>query len=249
MPFSKASSFASSVHLLPFLCIGDPRHSTPGCLRGLWRDLAASGACSSFTGAGFPKRRSLSDAGLGSPPLPGRLSADRAAAGNTMVGARANNAMKLTRSAWANGGRGPCSLSQCWTDGSASSRAKSLGAGLAGDQGMLDATGVATLVEEALQQIEDRALVAQVRSLLVTPKPELRDWDYAPEGARYTVWIVVANRPSNLGIGYCESGFGPSCPWGLVFLAGPNTSMGADFGWFQHLEDAARDLLDVQRDA
>jgi hypothetical protein len=42
------------------------------------------------------------------------------------------------------------------------------------------------------------------------------------------------------GIAYCEYGFGPRCPWGLVELDEDDqrNSMGMDSGWFTYLLDA-----------
>src|SRR3546814_4621244 len=37
---------------------------------------------------------------------------------------------------------------------------------------------------------------------------------------------------------YCESGFGPERPWGLVHLGGQHMSMGDDSGWFPIFLDA-----------
>ena len=40
-------------------------------------------------------------------------------------------------------------------------------------------------------------------------------------------------KPSNTGIAYCEFGFGPASPWGLVFLSGASQmSIGMDSGWY-----------------
>jgi len=53
-------------------------------------------------------------------------------------------------------------------------------------------------------------------------------------------WTVLEHQPSGTGIAYCEEGFGPDFPWGLVFLSGPHMSMGMDSAWFASLEDAVR---------
>ncbi len=37
--------------------------------------------------------------------------------------------------------------------------------------------------------------------------------------------------PSNTGIAYCEFGFGPRNPWGLVFLS--RGSIGMDSAWYE----------------
>jgi hypothetical protein len=54
---------------------------------------------------------------------------------------------------------------------------------------------------------------------------------YGPPGQKYTCWTVLEHRPSNTGIAYCEEGFGPSFPWGLIFLSGPHMNIGMDAGW------------------
>jgi len=99
---------------------------------------------------------------------------------------------------------------------------------------------IASFVEKELARIADPVLVAAIRPLLVTPYPVERDWDYGLPGQKYTCWTVLEHRASNTGIAYCESGFGPSDPWGLVFLSGENMSMGMDSDWYMTLEDAMR---------
>jgi len=100
---------------------------------------------------------------------------------------------------------------------------------------------IASLVERELTRIADPILLAAIRRLLVTPYPVERDWDYGSPGQKYTCWTVLEHRASNTGIAYCESGFGPSAPWGLVFLSGEVMSMGMDSAWFASLEDAMRE--------
>jgi len=105
----------------------------------------------------------------------------------------------------------------------------------------MNANTITGLVERELARIADPNLFAAIRSMLVHPYPVERDWDYGSPGQKYTCWIVLEHRASNSGIAYCESGFGPSSPWGLVFLWGPFMNMGMDSAWFAHLEDAMRD--------
>lgn len=102
-------------------------------------------------------------------------------------------------------------------------------------------SSVARLVDEELARITDPALVAAIRRLLVTPYAVDRDWDYGREGEKYTCWTVLEHPSSNTGIAYCELGFGPACPWGLVFLSGEYMSIGADYSWYANLEDAMRE--------
>jgi hypothetical protein len=101
-----------------------------------------------------------------------------------------------------------------------------------------------TLVETELSTINDPRVVAHVRSLLVTPTAISRDWDYGAPGQTYPCWSVLNHPKSNTGIAYCESGFGPRTPWGLVVLSGTShMSMGMDSGWFESFVEAYFDSM------
>jgi hypothetical protein len=100
---------------------------------------------------------------------------------------------------------------------------------------------IAELVERELAAILDLGFQQRIRELLVTPYPVERAWDYGPRDQKYTCWTVLEHPPSNTGIAFCRQGFGPSRPWGLVFLAGPHMGIGMDSGWFVSLEDAMRE--------
>ncbi|SRR5258708_24396613 len=102
---------------------------------------------------------------------------------------------------------------------------------------------ISALVEDQLVRFKDGKSVARFRQLSVAPRAEDRDWDYDQAGQKYTCWMVFEHRESNVGIAYCSHGFGPRCPWGLLFLHGEQRvlSMGMDSGSFSDLEDAFRD--------
>lgn len=85
---------------------------------------------------------------------------------------------------------------------------------------MLTAGEISSLVRQQLDRITDSVLVNRIHKLLVTPYPVERDWDYGHVGERFTCWTVQEHPPSNTGVAYCEQGFGPADPWGLVFLSG-----------------------------
>lgn len=92
------------------------------------------------------------------------------------------------------------------------------------------------LVEAELAGLTDSRVIAHLRGLLVPPAPVMRDWDYGEEGEAYPCWSVLEHPASNTGISYCESGFGPRSPWGLVVLSGTqHMSIGMDAGWFRRL--------------
>lgn len=109
---------------------------------------------------------------------------------------------------------------------------------------MLTANDVSSFVREELEKIADPALLARIRELLVSPYAVERDWDYGRTGEKFTCWTVLEHRPSNTAIAYCSEGFGPTDPWGLVFLSGDNRmGIGMDSAWFPTLESAVRESM------
>lgn len=104
----------------------------------------------------------------------------------------------------------------------------------------IDETKLRSLIEHELEHLSDTRVSANIRSLLVEPRAILRDWNYGNPGQQYPCWEVLNDDPSNSGTGiaYCESGFGPERPWGLVSLNGAHMSMGDDSGWFSTFLDA-----------
>jgi 2-hydroxychromene-2-carboxylate isomerase len=88
----------------------------------------------------------------------------------------------------------------------------------------------------------DPAIVARLQPLLVDPpRFSMAAWDHhAPhEAAKHLpCWIVL--QQSSLAIAYSPCGFGPSQPWGLLWLKDgmPSGSMGQDSAWFATLAGA-----------
>jgi hypothetical protein len=97
---------------------------------------------------------------------------------------------------------------------------------------------IRALVNAELARIGDAQVQSHARSLLVEPVVVRREWDYGAPDEAYPCWAVLSHATSNSGIAYCEHGFGPRTPWGLVSLSGPYMSMGMDSGWFASLADA-----------
>ena len=108
---------------------------------------------------------------------------------------------------------------------------------------MIDAAKVVELVESELAKITDPKLSSRIRELRVSPYPVERAWDYGAPDQHYTCWTVVEHHETNTGIAYCELGFRPKCPWGLVSLSGPYMSIGMDCGRFPTLDTAFRDSM------
>ncbi|MEM9417449.1 MAG: hypothetical protein AAGA25_00160 [Planctomycetota bacterium] len=106
----------------------------------------------------------------------------------------------------------------------------------------LTAETVAALVNQELIREPDPAVIRRIRALLVKPKCVDRAWDYGGADS-YPCWTVVEHPGSNTGIVYCDEGFGPNCPWGLVWLSGKDTGMGMDCGWYATLVEAFKESM------
>ncbi len=105
---------------------------------------------------------------------------------------------------------------------------------------------ISAMIEAELSTISDSRVESHVRRLLVEPTAIMRDWDYGAPDEAHPCWSVLEHSRSNTGIVYCESGFGPRSPWGLVMLPDPSpTSMGMDCGWFGSFMDAYFDSMAV----
>jgi len=78
----------------------------------------------------------------------------------------------------------------------------------------------------------------------VSTRCERRLWSY--DDSEYPCWIVLEDKVSNVGVAYCEHGFGPKAPWGLLGLTDNHLHMGDDSAWFPSLEQAVRDMMPVR---
>jgi hypothetical protein len=96
------------------------------------------------------------------------------------------------------------------------------------------------LVESQMQQITDPVVREALQSLLVEPFLQTRNWFYGGEPEIvFPCWVVADDPENNTRYVYCEEGFGPVIPWGLVSNSG--LEMGMDSGWFDTLERAFYD--------
>ena len=98
-------------------------------------------------------------------------------------------------------------------------------------------------VDTELARISDPRIAERVAALRVVPEPQERAWDYGAPGETMVCWIVLKHEEVGLAIAYCEEGFGPQRPWGLLWLTGPYMSMGMDTSWYESLEAAYRESL------
>jgi hypothetical protein len=98
----------------------------------------------------------------------------------------------------------------------------------------IDPGTLKSLIERELESLLDARVLAHIRELLAEPEVVFRAWDYGKPGEKYPCWTVLKHAPSETGIAYCEYGFGPRCPWGLVWLEASEKrgSIGMDSGWY-----------------
>jgi hypothetical protein len=102
----------------------------------------------------------------------------------------------------------------------------------------LDAAKVRGLIEAEISSVGDGRIVSLIRALLVEPNEVMLDWDYGEPGDRYRCWTVLnEGAGSSVSVVYCEQGFGPGDPWGVVSL-GDGASMGMDSQWFPRFVEA-----------
>jgi hypothetical protein len=108
---------------------------------------------------------------------------------------------------------------------------------------MLNEDAIDALVDQELTRVTDAKLSARIAELRVKPSCVERAWDYGEHATSYPCWTILEHPETNTGIAYCSQGFGPSFPWGLVFLSGPHMSIGMDSGWYGSLEAALRESM------
>lgn len=107
----------------------------------------------------------------------------------------------------------------------------------------IDADILKSQIEQELDRVPDQRIIAHIRTALVEPKIAMREWDYGQPGEQFPCWIVLIDsaRPDN-GIAYCEHGFGPKRPWGLIWTRPApglgQMSMGMDSEWFETFLEA-----------
>jgi hypothetical protein len=100
----------------------------------------------------------------------------------------------------------------------------------------IDADFLKRRIEVELMHISDARVIAHIKAILIDPKPISLGWDYGSLGQEFPGWKVLDDEEhSGAAIAYCEFGFGPRSPWGLI---GPELNMGMDSGWFPNFIDA-----------
>jgi hypothetical protein len=93
------------------------------------------------------------------------------------------------------------------------------------------------LIEAELALVQDTRVVSHIRTMLCEPHSIMRNWNYGVRGQQYLCWMVLKDAVTDAEVAYCEEGFGPKCPWGLV-SSGEGASMGMDSAWYPTFMDA-----------
>jgi hypothetical protein len=104
-----------------------------------------------------------------------------------------------------------------------------------------DPQSIKALIAAELSCVADKRVVDFVAQRLVEPTRVLRIWHYGDPGQRFPCWTVLTSHGD--GIAYCEHGFGPHRPWGLVWTEGDDLrqSIGMDSDWFDTFLQAVKE--------
>jgi hypothetical protein len=107
---------------------------------------------------------------------------------------------------------------------------------------MRSASEVAAAVDEDLANLRDPRVLASINAFRVAPPTPIQlGWDYGAPGETFDGWLVFSDSGQRTGIAYCDQGFGPKSPWGLITTGKTCPSMGMDSGWFRRFIDAYLD--------
>lgn len=101
----------------------------------------------------------------------------------------------------------------------------------------MQAEALSKLIVSELERVSDQNRRLQLAALLVEPRLISLSWDYNPPGTRFDCWHVGQAPSGDIWLVYCDTGFGPSFPWGFVFPK--EDSIGNDGQWHAGLEDIA----------
>jgi hypothetical protein len=113
----------------------------------------------------------------------------------------------------------------------------------------VNAQSISARVKSELLPFSDTLIKPVIEALLIAPRPILRSWDYGQPDQQFVCWQILEDPDVGTGIAFCEEGFGPNFPWGLVSLGESDTrsSMGMDSAWFPTFLDAYFDSFSATR--
>lgn len=102
----------------------------------------------------------------------------------------------------------------------------------------IQADALKSMIASELADVSDQRVLDHIQALLIEPKIVLRDWDYGAPNQRFPCWTVFEDRASATVIAFCEQGFGPAYPWGLIHLGEDDGGdIGMDSAWFLNFLD------------
>ncbi len=107
---------------------------------------------------------------------------------------------------------------------------------------------ITDLLRLEVDAIVEPAARQALQLLLIDPIPLRCTWDYGEwepgrEGVTFACWKLARDIRSGLAIVHCEDGFGPKCPYGLVWDQDQTPSTGPDSSWFRTFREAVADVL------
>jgi hypothetical protein len=103
---------------------------------------------------------------------------------------------------------------------------------------MKDPAQITAALDEDLRNLRDPRVRAHIETFrLPAPTPIRLAWDYGKPDETFDGWLVFDDREQRCGIAYCDEGFGPATPWGLVNTSEACPSMGMDCDWFSRFMD------------
>jgi hypothetical protein len=102
---------------------------------------------------------------------------------------------------------------------------------------MTDPRDMRRLVDGEFASIGDSSRRAELRSTLVSPQALSLAWDYGTPGEQFECWLIGFSKEGKKRLIYCDRGFGPAYPWGIV--GAKEDGMGMDCQWHVGLEHAA----------
>lgn len=99
---------------------------------------------------------------------------------------------------------------------------------------------VASLIERQIASLAQRELAELIRALCVPLRWERRFWNYGEPEQVFFCCVFAEHQASGVSFVYCENGFGPDYPWGMLSAAADDRSMGLDGQWYASIEDVFR---------
>lgn len=90
------------------------------------------------------------------------------------------------------------------------------------------------IIENELKYFEYDDILHSIKNMLIDPYKIHKKWMYSHE--THECWVVAECSHETEHIVYCETGFGPSFPWGRQLK--DDNDMGRDDVWFAYLYEA-----------